>query len=146
LLLLIVNYNHPFTTNARIYFSVPVLHSVLGRVTEVPVQANTPLKEGDAPCSGGVPAQLPAAGEDGRRGRVAFGAVPGHAFKGKVRVVLGGIAAGQIQATGALVASAPARKGQLRWATSQEVFLRRGPLIHSILQQRAALSSSERAH
>ncbi len=48
LLLLIVNYNHPFTTNARIYFSVPVLHSVRGRVTEVPVQANTPLKEGDA--------------------------------------------------------------------------------------------------
>jgi multidrug resistance efflux pump len=47
-LLLIVSYNHPFRTNARIYFSVPVLHSVRGRVTEVPVQANTPLKEGDA--------------------------------------------------------------------------------------------------
>jgi hypothetical protein len=26
LLLLTVNYNHPFTTNARVYFSVPVLH------------------------------------------------------------------------------------------------------------------------
>jgi len=48
LLLLIVNYNHLFTTNARIYFSAPVLHSVRGRVTEVPVQANVPLKEGDA--------------------------------------------------------------------------------------------------
>jgi multidrug resistance efflux pump len=48
LLLLIMNYNHPFTTNARIYFSVtPILPGVRGRVIEVPVQANTPLKEGD---------------------------------------------------------------------------------------------------
>ena len=48
LLLLVMNYNHPFTKNARIYFSVtPVLSSVHGRVIEVPVQANTPLKEGD---------------------------------------------------------------------------------------------------
>jgi multidrug resistance efflux pump len=48
LLLLIMNYNHPFTKNARIYFSVtPVLPSVRGRVIEVPVQTNTPLKEGD---------------------------------------------------------------------------------------------------
>jgi multidrug resistance efflux pump len=48
LLLLIMNYNHPFTTNARIYFTVtPVLPSVKGRVIEVPVQANAPLKEGD---------------------------------------------------------------------------------------------------
>jgi multidrug resistance efflux pump len=48
LLLLIMNYNHPFTTNARIYFAVtPVFPSVRGRVIEVPVQANTPLKEGD---------------------------------------------------------------------------------------------------
>jgi multidrug resistance efflux pump len=48
LLLLIMNYNHPFTKNARIYFTVtPILPSVKGRVTEVPVQANTPLKEGD---------------------------------------------------------------------------------------------------
>lgn len=48
LLLLIMNYNHPFTTNARIYFAVtPVLPSVRGRVTEVPVQANVPLKQGD---------------------------------------------------------------------------------------------------
>ena len=48
LLLLIMNYNHPFTTNARIYFTVtPVLPSVRGRVIEVPVQTNTPLKEGD---------------------------------------------------------------------------------------------------
>jgi multidrug resistance efflux pump len=48
LLLLIMNYNHPFTTNARIYFPVtPILATVKGRVVEVPVQANTPLKEGD---------------------------------------------------------------------------------------------------
>ena len=48
LLMLIMNYNHPFTTNARIYFAVtPVFPSVRGRVIEVPVQANTPLKEGD---------------------------------------------------------------------------------------------------
>ncbi len=48
LLLLIMNYNHPFTTNARIYFAVtPVLPGVRGRVVEVPVEANTPLKAGD---------------------------------------------------------------------------------------------------
>jgi multidrug efflux pump subunit AcrA (membrane-fusion protein) len=48
LLLLIMNYNHPFTTNARIYFAVtPLLPSVKGCVIEVPVQANKPLKEGD---------------------------------------------------------------------------------------------------
>jgi multidrug resistance efflux pump len=48
LLLLVMNYNHPFTTNARIYFSVtPVLPTVKGRVIEVPVQSNVPLNEGD---------------------------------------------------------------------------------------------------
>ena len=48
LLLLIMNYNHPFTTNARIYFAVtPVLPGVKGRVIEVPVETNKPLKEGD---------------------------------------------------------------------------------------------------
>jgi len=48
LLLLIMNYNHPFTRNARIYFSVtPVLPGVRGRVIDVPVQTNTPLKQGD---------------------------------------------------------------------------------------------------
>ena len=35
LLLLIMNYNHPFTKNARIYFSVtPVLPGVRGRVVD----------------------------------------------------------------------------------------------------------------
>jgi len=48
LLLLIMNYNHPFTKNARIYFSVtPVLPTVRGWVIEVPVKENAPLKEGD---------------------------------------------------------------------------------------------------
>jgi multidrug resistance efflux pump len=48
LLLLFMNYNHPFTTNARIYFTVtPILPTVKGRVIEVPVKTNTPLKEGD---------------------------------------------------------------------------------------------------
>ena len=48
LLLFAMNYNHPFTANARIYFAVtPVLPGVRGRVVEVPVQANKPLKEGD---------------------------------------------------------------------------------------------------
>ena len=47
-ILLVMNYNHPFTTNARIYFSVTaVLPTVKGRVTAVPVQANMPLKDGD---------------------------------------------------------------------------------------------------
>ncbi len=48
MLLLVMNYNHPFSSNARIYFAVtPVLPSVRGRVIEVPVQPNLPLKEGD---------------------------------------------------------------------------------------------------
>jgi len=50
LLLLVMSYNHPFSSNARIYFAVtPVLPAVRGRVTEVPVQTNAPLKEGDVP-------------------------------------------------------------------------------------------------
>ena len=48
LILLIMNYNHPFTDNARIYFAVtPVLPNVRGRVIEVPVETNKPLKQGD---------------------------------------------------------------------------------------------------
>jgi multidrug resistance efflux pump len=48
LILLVMNYNHPFTKNARIYFAVtPILPAVKGRVIEVPVQPNTPLKQGD---------------------------------------------------------------------------------------------------
>lgn len=48
LTLLVMNYNHPFTANARIYFAVtPILPTVKGRVVEVPVQTNAPLKKGD---------------------------------------------------------------------------------------------------
>ena len=48
LLLLVMNYNHPYTKEARIYFSVtPILPDVRGRVIEVPVEANVPLKAGD---------------------------------------------------------------------------------------------------
>ena len=48
LLFITMAYNHPFSTNARIYFAVtPVLPAVRGRVIEVPVEANTPLKKGD---------------------------------------------------------------------------------------------------
>jgi len=37
-ILLIMNYNHPFTKNARIYFATtPIMPNVKGRVTEVPV-------------------------------------------------------------------------------------------------------------
>jgi len=48
LLLLVMNYNHPFTTQARLYYTVtPILPAVRGRVTEVPVVPNQPLKAGD---------------------------------------------------------------------------------------------------
>src|SRR6516164_8275025 len=47
-ILLIMNYNHPFSANARIYFvTTPVMPNVKGRVIEVPVEANAPLKQGD---------------------------------------------------------------------------------------------------
>jgi multidrug resistance efflux pump len=48
IILLVMNYNHPFSSNARIYFATtPILPDVKGRVIEVPVQSNTLLKEGD---------------------------------------------------------------------------------------------------
>lgn len=47
-ILLIMNYNHPFTTNARIYFATtPIIPDVKGRVIDVPVKANDLLKAGD---------------------------------------------------------------------------------------------------
>jgi multidrug resistance efflux pump len=47
-ILLIMNYNHPFTSTARIYFATtPIMPNVKGRVIEVPVEPNAPLKEGD---------------------------------------------------------------------------------------------------
>ena len=42
LLFITMAYNHPFSTNARIYFTVtPVLSGVRGRVIEVPVENKT---------------------------------------------------------------------------------------------------------
>jgi hypothetical protein len=47
-ILLVMNYNHPFTANAPIYFATtPIMPDVKGRVVEVPVEANAPLKQGD---------------------------------------------------------------------------------------------------
>jgi multidrug resistance efflux pump len=47
-ILLIMNYNHPFTTNARVYFATtPIIPDVKGRVVEVPVKNNELLKQGD---------------------------------------------------------------------------------------------------
>jgi multidrug resistance efflux pump len=43
-----MNYNHPFSANARIYFATtPIIPDVKGRVIEVPVKNNTLLKKGD---------------------------------------------------------------------------------------------------
>ena len=48
LLLLIMNYNHPFTREARIYFvTTPIIPDIRGRVTEVAAEANKPLRAGD---------------------------------------------------------------------------------------------------
>ncbi|MBZ9991238.1 HlyD family secretion protein [Mesorhizobium sp. BH1-1-5] len=47
-LLAIINYNHPFTTEARLYFfTTPIIPEVKGRVVEVPVEPNLALKKGD---------------------------------------------------------------------------------------------------
>ena len=40
-ILLVMNYNHPFSANARIYFATtPIMADVKGRVVEVPVEPN----------------------------------------------------------------------------------------------------------
>jgi len=47
-LLLGMNYNHPFSSNARFYFhTTPIIPGVTGIVTEVPVEAGAHLKAGD---------------------------------------------------------------------------------------------------
>jgi multidrug resistance efflux pump len=47
-LLLGMNYNHPYTSEARFYFNTtPIIPGVSGVVTEVPVQSGTVLKAGD---------------------------------------------------------------------------------------------------
>jgi multidrug resistance efflux pump len=47
-IMLVMNYNHPFTKNARIYFATtPIIADIKGRVVEVPVKPNEMLKTGD---------------------------------------------------------------------------------------------------
>ncbi len=47
-LVLGMNYNHPFTSQARFYFNTtPIIPGVSGTVIDVPVKPNTPLKAGE---------------------------------------------------------------------------------------------------
>ena len=47
-LVLCMNYNHPFTSQARFYFTTtPIVPAVSGVVIDVPVQPGVPLKAGD---------------------------------------------------------------------------------------------------
>lgn len=47
-ILLGMNYNHPFTTDGRLYlYTTPIIPTVKGHVIEVAVQPNVPLKQGD---------------------------------------------------------------------------------------------------
>ena len=48
LLMLVMNYFQPYSREARLYYyTTPIYTQVDGRVLEVPVQSNTPLKKGD---------------------------------------------------------------------------------------------------
>src|SRR4029079_16664606 len=48
LILLVMNYNHPFTKDARIYFvTTPIIPDIKGRVVEVAAEATKQLKPGD---------------------------------------------------------------------------------------------------
>ncbi|HEY7840221.1 MAG TPA: HlyD family secretion protein [Gammaproteobacteria bacterium] len=48
LVLLFMNYNHPYSTLVRqFYITTPIVPNVEGQVVEVPVQANVPLKRGE---------------------------------------------------------------------------------------------------
>ncbi|MFQ2917638.1 HlyD family secretion protein [Aeromonas allosaccharophila] len=47
-LIILMNYNHPYSEMARNYYiSTPIVPLVKGRVVEVPVQPNQPVKKGD---------------------------------------------------------------------------------------------------
>jgi multidrug resistance efflux pump len=47
-LILLMNYNHPYSEVTRQYYvTTPILPEVRGRVVEVPVQGNTPVAAGD---------------------------------------------------------------------------------------------------
>ncbi|GLT19681.1 MFP transporter [Vibrio zhanjiangensis] len=47
-LILLMNYNHPFTQiGNQVFSTTPIVSGVRGRVIDVPVEANKPLKKGD---------------------------------------------------------------------------------------------------
>lgn len=47
-IIIVMNYNHPFSADGRIYFyATPVNPTVNGQVVEVPVTPNSPVKKGD---------------------------------------------------------------------------------------------------
>ncbi|WGV98463.1 HlyD family secretion protein [Vibrio sp. YMD68] len=47
-LILLMNYNHPFTQiGNQVYSTTPIVSGVRGRVIEVPVEPNKPLRQGD---------------------------------------------------------------------------------------------------
>jgi len=47
-LIVVMNYNHPYSETSRDYFATtPIIPTVKGRVIEVPVVANAPIKKGD---------------------------------------------------------------------------------------------------
>ncbi|WP_162063840.1 HlyD family secretion protein [Vibrio taketomensis] len=47
-LILLMNYNHPYTQiGNQVFSTTPIVSGVRGRVIEVPVEANQPLKKGD---------------------------------------------------------------------------------------------------
>ena len=47
-LILLMNFNHPYTQiGNQVFSTTPIVSGVRGRVIEVPVEANQPLKEGD---------------------------------------------------------------------------------------------------
>ncbi|KOO15311.1 hypothetical protein AKJ18_09930 [Vibrio xuii] len=47
-LILLMNYNHPFTQiGNQVYSTTPVVSGVRGRVIDVPVEANKPLRQGE---------------------------------------------------------------------------------------------------
>ncbi|NEV64586.1 HlyD family secretion protein [Thiorhodococcus minor] len=83
ILLLLMNYNHPYSEVVRQYYvTTPIIPEVRGRVIEVPVQPNQPVKEGDvlyridaAPFEDklrGIEGEIAAARKDLERSRELF--------------------------------------------------------------------------
>ena len=47
-LLMLMNYNHPYSETVRQYYvTTPIISEVRGRVVEVPVAPNSPVRKGD---------------------------------------------------------------------------------------------------